>query len=383
MCTGALQHRSVMASAVTMATAMLAVSVTLAGCAASPQATAADGDARTRLALTARLLDASDTASAAFENQVITALLAQAPSRQIYSFMMSRADATANIRALALGPNPAAALVDLYVYADLAVWACENRVRANPTLPLVPCDPTFGVFRTQVSAIAREYMSADQLTQVDAAIAAWKRDHEGQLVVGLMRLSDLAKSHAEIPVTVGDVAPSMFSPVTEAAQQLEQVRVLGYQALWLMSRLPASIGWQADAAAYGVMTSQPATAAMDGVSALTGRLSESQRSIEALSSANAELGTRLETVAGRLDELERSVSGLGTGLDRDLGKVATALDTLSSEAKELSGVDTLATQVITRATWSGVVLISLGAASLALVLWSHRHHSRRHDLKPR
>jgi hypothetical protein len=381
MCTGASRRMRVAASAVAMAATTLVTSLALARCTASPQPAAAESDLRTRLTLSARLLDASDTASAAFENQVTAALLARAPALQIYSYMLSRAEATANIRALALGPDPAGALVDLYVYADLALWACESRARANPTAPLVPCDPTFGVFRTQISAIARECMSADQITKVDAAIAAWKRDHEGQLVVGLMRLSDLVQSRGVGPVMLGDVAPSMFSPVTEAAQQLEEVRVLGYQALWLASRLPVSIGWQADAAAYGVMTSQPATATLDGVSALTGRLSESQRSIEALSSANVELGKRLEAVTGRLGALEKSVGGLGTGLDRDLGKVASALDALSSEAKALSGADTLATQVITRATWSGVVLISLGAASLALVLWSHRHHSRHQGQK--
>jgi hypothetical protein len=314
---------------------------------------------------------------------VTSALLARAPALQIYSYMLSRAEATANIRALALGPDPAGALVDLYVYADLATWACGNRVRANPGAPLVPCAATFGVLREQIAEIAREYMSASNLQEVDAAIAAWKRAHEGQLVVGLIRLADIAQSSGTAPVMLASVAPSMFSPVTEAAQQIEEARVLGYQAVWLASRLPTSIGWQADAAAYGVMTSQPATHALDGVMGLNQRLTDSHRSIEALALANAKLGQQLDGVSGRLEQLERSVSGLGTGLDRHLDGVSSALEGLSGEAKTLSGADTLATQVITRATWSGVVLISLGAASLALVLWSHRHHSRRHDLKSR
>lgn len=358
-----------------LAAALAASLAPVPGCATGQPAPAAGaaGGPSDRLRLSALLLDASDSAAVAFDNEVASALIANAPPREIYSYMLSRATATSNIRALALGADPAGALVDLYVYSDLALWACENRVRASPTTPLVPCGATFGVLREEITAIAREFMTAEQVAKVDAVTSEWKRSHEGQLVVGLIRLSDIAEGTGTAPVKLEQVAPSLLSPVTEAAQQLDDLRLLGYKALWLASRIPTSVGWQLDATAYAAMTSQPATRAISGIEALNQGLGSSQRAIESVGTSNAALSERLEGVSQRLEDLESSVEGLDAHLDG----ISSAVASLAQEAGELKGADTLATRVLMQATWSGIAIIVTGAASLALVLWSHRHHSRR------
>ncbi len=356
---------------------LAATAVPLAGCASAPQPTLDASKVRTSVQLSARLLDASDTASAAFDRVVNRALMDGADTRTLASSMLTRAEATGNIRALALGADPAGALVDLYVYSNLALWACEKRVRAHPELPLVPCSDTFGVLQQDISEIAREYMTPEKLATVDRAIDAWKQSHPQQLLIGLIRLSDLANSSGTAPVVLEQVAPSMFSPVTEAAQQLQEARLLGYQALWLASRLPMSVSWQLDATLYVALASEPATKALNNVESLSTEISQAHQVFGKLAESNASLSDRARALGDRIDALEKSVAALGDGLDSNLVGVSTSLGGLGTEVRELDGADQLATRIVRQATWSGVALIAIAAGSLALVLWWHRHHSRR------
>ena len=354
----------------------------IAGCSSAPQPATNAEQLRSSVQLSARLLDASDVASAAFNRMVGNALLNGDPTRTVWSYMYSRAEATSYIRSLALGADPGGALVDLYVYSQLSLWACENRVRAYPELSLTPCDPTFGVLREEVLQIARDYMTPEKLARVDLAIDRWKQAHPDQHVIGLIRLSDLADSSGTAPIVLAQVAPSMFSPVTEAAQQLQEARLLGYQALWLASRLPTTVGWQLDATIYGTMTSEPATRALADLGSLSGGISQAHQVLAALAASNATLSSHAEALGGRVEELEKSVSALGGGLSSNLTGVSSSLGNLGTEVRELDGADQLATRVVRQAAWSGVALIAFAAGSLALVLWSHRHHSRRASPKP-
>jgi hypothetical protein len=349
----------------------------LAGCTGAPQSTANIAEIRSSVQLSARLLDASDTASAAFDRVVNHALMEGAPPRELYSYMLTRAEATANVRALALGADPAGALVDLYVFSQLALWTCENRARLHPEIALTPCESTYGVLKDEVAQIAREYMTPEKLARVDGAIAAWIKTHPDRMVTGLIRLSDLAESSGTAPVVLEQVAPSMFSPVTEAAQQLQEARLLGYQALWLASRLPMSLAWQLDATIYGAMSSDPAVQAISSVKSLSHGIAEAHQAFGTLAASNAALSAQAGALGERVEALEKSVAALGTGLSSNLSGVSTSLGSLGSEVRDLDGADELATRVVRQATWSGVALIALAAGSLTLILWTHRHHSRR------
>lgn len=327
--------------------------------------------------LSARLLDASDTASAAFDRIVNKALMESAPPRELYSYMLTRAEATANVRALALGADPAGALVDLYVFSKLASWACENRMRLHPEVAMTPCASTYGVLRDEIAQIAREYMTPEKLARVDGAIEAWIKAHPDRMVIGLIRLSDLAESSGTAPVVLEQVAPSMFSPVTEAAQQLQEARLLGYQALWLASRLPMSVAWQLDATIYGAISSDPATKAISNVESLSHGIAGAHEAFEKLSASNVALSTNAATLGDRVEALEKSVATLGKGLSSNLSGVSSSLGSLGTEVRDLDGADELASRVVRQATWSGIALIGLAAGSFAIVLWSHRRHSRR------
>ncbi|MBU3729317.1 MAG: hypothetical protein FGM37_08750 [Phycisphaerales bacterium] len=355
----------------------------LAGCAGAPQPAANVAEIRSSVQLSARLLDASDTTSAAFDRIVNKALMESASPRELYSYMLTRAEATANVRALALGADPAGALVDLYVFSRLAVWACENRIRLHPEIALTPCGSTYGVLREEVAQVAREYMTPEKLARVDGAIEAWMKAHPDRMVIGLIRLSDLSETSGTAPVVLEQVAPSMFSPVTEAAQQLQEARLLGYQALWLASRLPMSLAWQLDATIYGAISSDPAARAISNVESLSDGIAGAHEVFQNLAASNSALSAQAAALGDRVQALEKSVATLGAGLSSNLTGVSSSLGSLGTEVRDLDGADELATRVVRQATWSGVALISLAAGSLALVLWSHRHHARRTASQPR
>jgi hypothetical protein len=373
----ALQARArAVRSAACVHIALLAAAAT-AGCASAPPPSVDINHIRSSVQLSARLLDASDTASAAFDRIVNKALLDGAPPRELYSYMLTRAEATANVRALALGADPAGALVDLYVFSQLGLWACENRVRLHPELRLTPCNETYGVLQQEVAEVARDYMAPDKLAQVDRAIDAWKAAHPDRMVIGLIRLSDLGGSSGTAPVVLEQVAPSLFSPVTEAAQQLQEARLLGYQALWLASRLPMSIAWQLDATIYGAISSDPAARAISNVESLSHGIAEAHQAFGNLAASNSSLSAQAAALVDRVQALEKSVASLSAGLNSNLTGVSSSLGSLGSEVRELDGAEALATRIVRQATWAGVMLITIAAASLALVLWWHRHHSRR------
>ena len=357
--------------------------ITLVGCTGAPQPTASVAEVRSSVQLSARLLDASDTASAAFDRIVNKALMEGAPPRELYSYMLTRAEATANVRALALGADPAGALVDLYVFSRLALWACENRARLHPEITLTPCESTYGVLRDEIVQVARECMTPEKLARVDGAIDAWIKAHPNRMVIGLIRLADLAETSGTAPVVLEQVAPSMFSPVTEAAQQLQEARLLGYQALWLASRLPMSLAWQLDATIYGALSSDPASKAISGVESLSHGIADAHQAFGTLAESNAALSAQAAALGERVQALERSVAALGAGLGTNLSGVSSSLGTLGTEVRDLDGADELATRVVRQATWSGIALIALAAGSLALVLWSHRHRSARSASKSR
>lgn len=340
------------------------------GCASSPPQ-GAEHDLRSTVRLSARLMDASDSAATAFDNQVTEALLTDTDPKDLASLMTSRALSTAIIRAIVLGADPAGALVDLYVYSDLALWACENRMAMKVGFKLIPCQSTYGVLRKEAVALAKEYMSKEQIARVDAAIAKFKADHPNQLAIGLVRLSDLEGESGTTAIVLSEVAPSMFSPVTDAARQLQETRLLGYQALWLMSRLPTAMGWQIEASMYLGLASKPVSDLQSSTGRIATGLEGSSTSLESMTAVHRILNDQLQALQSRISQLESSLSSKA-GLGEDLYDVSSSIDTLAGEASNLTGAERLVDRTVRTAAMIGVGLIALATASFGSVLWWHR-----------
>lgn len=317
---------------------LLSVAATLAplGCAAPPSRSAGETQKlRTATELSARLLDISDFATASFELEVTRCAFEGATQQQLSAMELTRNSATSNIRSLALGSDPAGALVDMYVYIGLAAWSCENRATARSELLVLDCSRTYGAVKDRVQSVADEIMTPKQRQELDALIDDFKTAHPNRLSIGLMRLTELARLSGNKVRILEAAAPDMLSPVTDAARQLEQARLLGNRVIWLLSRLPTSAGWEAQTVVRTALESDEVEHALQHADRLGDRLDAARAALGALD--------------GRVQQLGSQVDGLGKGVD-----------SLGAELRSMQGARSIAHEAM--------LLVTALAVALAVVV---------------
>lgn len=262
---------------------------------------------RNAVELSARLLDIADFTTSVFDQELMRAYYDGVPEDQYSALLRARNGPVSTVRALALTSDPGESLVDLYVYVRLARWACENRIAARTDILQLHCEHTFGRVQERIDAVANELLDAKQRADIDGLIETYKKEHPGQLTIGLMRLTELADFSGSRARVLDAASPDMLSPVTDAARQLEQARLLGGQLVWLFSRMPGAIGWEASSALRGTIESPQAKALLD----------RTQRMGEGLASARE----AMDTLGNRVDALAASTSDLSTGISGLKGEV--------------------------------------------------------------
>lgn len=286
-------------------------------------------DFRDAVELSSQLLAIADIASSAFTDRVAKLRIDGATDLVTYAAETIRNNAVANFQAIALSPDPANGLVNMYIFSKLGAWGCENRVVSHPDLFDEDCDATYGLVQRRVDALAQQWMTRTQVEDLDRRIDEFKSRYPGRMMIGPVRLEDLTRQIAQFEERTDQVAPSLFSPVSEAAQQLEQVRLLGDRAIWLMSRLPEAVSWRASAFLMEVLSSDGFTAIRELASSISERLGLVHESVQSLDDSMDTLGDNVSTGAVALQELQGEIGTLGgrlAGLDGSLEAMAERLD---------------------------------------------------------
>ena len=142
------------------------------------------------------------------------------------------------VRSLALTQSPEQSIVRLYVWVRLAAWACHNRVESDPVLVPDNCDLIFPPLRQHIDSLAAKVIDAEMLGHLDGIVARYKERHPKLLSIGLMRIDDMADHLPAEQMILERAALTMFSPVSDAAREIEQTRILGGQLVWLMRGCP-------------------------------------------------------------------------------------------------------------------------------------------------
>jgi hypothetical protein len=266
-----------------------------------------------RLELSSELLDLADSIGAKFQASYVEAIAARVSPQQLAVSAMARSEGANNVAAIVLGPNPWGDLVDLYVWAHIAEAACRARVRLRPDLVIDNCDSTFGVILERVQDLARKRLDPDLLSRVDGAIGQYLTNHPDSVTAGLFRLQDL-EDRTGLRIPASETMGGELGSISEAARQLEQTRLLGQQFLWLVSRLPTAIGWEAQGAVY-LANAQETLVGVD-------------RGLAEVSSGLAGTSQRLSDVADRMDRLGLGVRGLHEGLTGSEGLRGIVRETL-------------------------------------------------------
>ena len=222
----------------------LAALVLLPACAAPPSsAAAAEKEALRRNAvLGGQLMGLADLGAALTKEQATRAVAEHRTELQTTTMARLHAGIASAMRSMAVNASPHEGLVTMYIWVKLGEHACRNRVRLVPEYVVDDCDELFGKLNGVVDQIASRHLDAKQIAQLDELIAAYKRQHPDALVFGLLRIDDIAGTDSATELVLSESAPSMMSSVTDASRQIEVARLLGVQAVWMLARLPESIG---------------------------------------------------------------------------------------------------------------------------------------------
>ena len=293
---------------------------------------------RDAVELSAQLLAIADIASSAFTDRVAQLRVEGTSDLIAYTAETIRNNAVANYRSIALSPDPANGLVNMYIFSKLGLWGCENRILTHPDLFDEDCDGTYGLVQRRVDALARQWMTSTQIDDLDRRIDEFKQRHPGRVMIGSVRLEDLTRQIARFEERTDQVAPSLFSPVSEAAQQLEQVRLLGDRAIWLLSRMPETLSWRASAFLMEILSSDGFVAIKELASSISERLKLVHESVQSLDDSMDTLGDNVSTGAVALQELQGEIGSLGgrmASLDGSLEAMAERLDGTSASLSPL------------------------------------------------
>lgn len=326
----------------------LLTAVMTASCAAPPPRVQSEA-ARNREQLLSELLDVVDAFSSRLDQAYMSEAVRKDSPRNLARLAVMRNGATANARAMVLGEDPGRGLVDLYIWSRVADAACRSRIRLYPDDFDDICDNTYGVLVMRTSELAEKWMPHDRRARIDSAVNSFLQKHPDLLSAGLFRLIDL-EDRTGIDLGADDpVEDSMFASVTEATRELEATRITAQQMLWMLSRMPTSVGWEVQGQIDLTLTSDQVT---NGLQSLD------------------QLVQRLEAVQSRMDVLSKSVDGLGSAV--------------GSLAEDLSGKGRVEGIVRRTLLLLGAVLVAVvAAATVGAMLVVRRWRAPRREASAR
>ena len=157
------------------------------------------------------------------------------------------------------------------------------------------------------------------ITAVDQASEAFTKGLvEGDIITEagqqkVARLQDL-EDRTGLRIPTSETMDWDLGSISEAARQLEETRLLGQQFLWLVSRLPTALGWEAQGAIY-LANAQDTLLSVD-------------HGLAEVSSGLAGTSQHLNDVADRMDKLGIGVRGLHQGLTGSEGLRGIVRETL-------------------------------------------------------
>ena len=288
---------------------------TLAACQAESRGSDDRENLRQRLALSQRLLEIADDAHSATEQAVVQGLLRKDSSIHVAAAQRMHAHVSTVVRSLALTQAPEQAIVRLYVWVRLAEWSCHNRVAADPTTVPDNCDMVFPDLRLHIDGVAAKVIDAETLRHLDGIVARYEERHPNQLSIGLVRIDDLADHMPEAQMILERAAPTMMSPVSDAARELEQTRILGSQLVWLMARMPTTLGDEIESTVRVLLESDRVREANAGLVRASDQFANAGKVLQELAKADAQIATRVDALAGSVDRIGASISRVDSPRD--------------------------------------------------------------------
>jgi hypothetical protein len=199
-----------------------------------------------------------------------------------------QAQVAATSLALAVEPDPEAALQDLMV----SVAAQRVSLGVQRSVPLGPAaqailDTTLGRLEGEIWSVGEGTYPPTELSGLRARLKSWQDSGPVSSPTGVVRVADL-------PADAGpQLSKGLFAPLDEATRQLEESRLLGERFLFLAERLPVITLWQAEAVTWEVLAAPESRRTLDG--------------LETMSRTLERLALRVDSLPALLDDQREAV----------------------------------------------------------------------------
>jgi len=269
--------------------------------------------------------------------------------------------------------NPLAALLDMVVLAELSRESFERYWEQSPYQEQAQVVvEAYRQGEQEIWRIARRVLDPQEIDELHRLIDDWRADHPNQYSVSHIRFANFSAHRRKVGSAKKKGGGSLFglfmldplANLDPATREIEQARLLAERVVFLLSRAPVVVGWQAEEVYYEIAAApevEQLVAAADTVSgAMESFAVSGEQLVAAVQQAPDKLSERVaverdaairqiqdviaserEAILGGLDERQETLSGT-------LGEVREIVDASRELAETvqmtLASADTLASR---------------------------------------
>ena len=158
---------------------------------------------------------------------------------------------------IAAGPNPGTALLDMVVLTTLSriLWekSWKEKVFGGRAEVLVE---GFGKFEKDIWSIAGKVLTKRQMEVLYALILEWRHKHPNVTAMSFTRFRDFGELQPDSSLAEITQSGGFFAKVSEATRAVDEIRLLGDRAMYLLSRMQVTSNLQVDLA-YREFVTEP------------------------------------------------------------------------------------------------------------------------------
>lgn len=210
-----------------------------------------------------------------------------------------------SLLAIATGPDPVDALLDMLTFSTLVADAGRNAARGKAADSAeARVLKALELNEADAWKLSERWLDAAARSALREQILSWPGQRRTPAEVGFVRLSDLPRAGPTTAVAVEGVLDSL----REAVKQAEQVRLLGERSLYFAQRVPFMLRWQAEFFTYNTLAMDESRRLLEQVGGLTDTANSVVREVAGLpEQLSRERAVALQDLFTRIERERKSI----------------------------------------------------------------------------
>ena len=213
-------------------------------------------------------------------------------------------------------PNPLTHLVDLYVLINLQhlVWIEEDQaLRIFGEKGKEHASAALGRAKEEMSRLADQAMKDEHRAALDQKIRQWRRENPQVRFVAMIRFENLTEVAGQSALeTIGSFF-DILNPLDDAAQQVEDARMMAERVFFFGKRFPQLMSWQSETALDELLAGPEVSRLLEGAGQTAASIDRVSKAIETVPAAVAaerqEMLAAWDAREAKLDSSVREIRG--------------------------------------------------------------------------